>query len=91
LFQIEVCPRLVKIPEVDEGALPNLRTLVFKFCPSLESLPLSLEKLTSLRELIVYYCGKTMKDSCKINCEKSSIWRSWNIDILERRDVMDLS
>jgi len=76
-FRIEICSSLVEFPEVDEGALPNLRSLQFDMCDSLGTLPLSLEKLTSLREMIVFYCGETLKDSCRINCEKSSIWRGF--------------
>jgi hypothetical protein len=72
LFEI-LCPSLVQFPEVDEGALPKLRTLYFESCSSLETLPLSLEKLTSLKKLIVVD-GEKMKDSCRRNCEKSSIW-----------------
>jgi len=64
---------------VDEGALPDLRSLQFNGCDFLGTLPLSLELLPSLRGMIVFYCGKTMKDSCRINCEKSSIWRSLDI------------
>jgi Leucine-rich repeat (LRR) protein len=79
LFLMSCCSRLVEFPEVDEGALPKLRTLEFLSCESLGTLPLSLELLTSLRRLIVLDCGETMKDSCRINCEKSSIWRSFDI------------
>jgi hypothetical protein len=79
-LNIDMCSSLVEFPEAEEGALPNLRTLVFNMCYSLASLPLSLEVLTSLRELTLYYCGVTIKNSCRINCEKSSIWRSFNID-----------
>jgi hypothetical protein len=78
LFRI-LCPSLVEFPEVDEGALPKLGRLDFDCCYSLETLPLSLEKLTSLRELMVISCEKTLKDSCRRNCEKSSIWRSFDI------------
>jgi Leucine-rich repeat (LRR) protein len=78
-FHITNCSSLVEFPEVDEGALPNLRSLQFFMCESLGTLPLSLEKLISLRKMIVFYCGETMKDSCRINCEKSSIWRGLDI------------
>ncbi len=78
-FHITNCSSLVEFPEVDEGALPNLRSLQFFMCDSLGTLPLSLEKLISLRKMIVFYCGETMKDSCRINCEKSSIWRGLDI------------
>jgi hypothetical protein len=75
-FQINLCS-LVEFPEVDEGALPNLRRVDFNMCHSLETLPLSLELLTSLRKMSLLNCREKMKDSCTINCEKSSIWRSW--------------
>jgi Leucine-rich repeat (LRR) protein len=74
-FRIAACFVLVEFPEVDEGALPNLKRLDIHMCHSLETLPLSLQVLTSLRQMNVAYCGKTMTDSCRINCEKSSIWR----------------
>jgi len=76
-FRIYMCSSLVEFPEVDEGALPNLRRLVFDMCYSLETLPLSLELLTSLRRMdLLNFRGK-MEDACRRNCEKSSIWRSW--------------
>jgi hypothetical protein len=80
-FNIDSCGSFVEFPKVDEGALPNLRALAFFLCGSLGSLPLSLEVLPSLRNMDVLYCGETMKDSCRINCEKSSIWRSLALDI----------
>ncbi|CAM6028482.1 unnamed protein product [Sphagnum balticum] len=79
LFSFHSCSSLVEFPEVDEGALPNLRRLYFHNCDSLGTLPLSLELLTSLREIRALGCGTTMQDSCRINCEKSSIWRSFEI------------
>jgi len=45
------CMNLVEFPEVDEGALPKLQTLDFYGCDSLKHLPLSLEFLTSLKNL----------------------------------------
>ncbi len=79
-FQLECCGRLVEFPEVDEGALPKLRTLDLSGCFSLGTLPLSLEVLTSLRNLIVWDCClDTLKDSCITICEKSSIWRRFDI------------
>ncbi|CAK9876702.1 unnamed protein product [Sphagnum jensenii] len=78
-FSLMLCSSLVEFPEVDEGALPNLRTLAFVGCGSLGTLPLSLELLSSLREVYVHCCGETVKDSCRINCEKSSIWRTLDI------------
>jgi hypothetical protein len=78
-LEINCCESFVEFPEVDEGALPNLRVLVFVQCQSLESLPLSLEVLPSLRKILLLWCGKTMKDSCRINRDKSSIWRSWRL------------
>jgi hypothetical protein len=77
-FQLHDC-LLVEFPEADEGALPKLQTLDFTGPYSLGSLPLSLEVLTSLRELILWECQDTLKDSCRTNCEKSSIWRSFDI------------
>jgi len=70
---------LVEFPEVDEGALPKLRTLDLSGCESLRTLPLSLELLPSLRELIVSDCDLTLQDSCRTNCENSSIWKSFDI------------
>jgi hypothetical protein len=70
------CGGLVEFPEVDEGALPKLERLDFESCYPLETLPLSLEKLTSLRQLSVLNNEKT-KDSCRRNCEKSAIWKSF--------------
>jgi hypothetical protein len=78
-FSMISCWRLVEFPEVDEGALPKLRRLEFKYCESLGTLPFSLEVLTSLRTLVVGTCRERMKHACRINCEKSSIWRSFDI------------
>jgi len=77
-FRLHYC-LLVEFPEVDEGALPKLQTLDFTGPDSLGSLPLSLEVLTSSRELILWECQDTLKDSSRTNCEKSSIWRSFDI------------
>ncbi len=80
LIKFHLClSGLVEFPEVDEGALPKLQTLDFSGCISLGSLPVSLEVLTSLRKLILYSCGETVEDSCRTNCEKSSIWRRFDI------------
>jgi hypothetical protein len=76
-FRIDMCSSLVEFPEVEEGALPNLRILLFDMCYSLETLPLSLELLTSLRSISLINFGEKMKDGCRKNCEKSSIWRTW--------------
>jgi Leucine-rich repeat (LRR) protein len=84
-FKIYHCDSLVEFPEVDEGALPNLRVLKFFMCDSLGSLPLSLEVLPSLRKILLFCCGETMEDSCRINCDKSSIWRSLDMDISRAR------
>jgi hypothetical protein len=78
-FQLCYLSRLVEFPEVDEGALPKLRTLDLRHCYSLQTLPLSLELLTSLRKLDVSDCDLTLQDSCRTNCEKSSIWRRFDI------------
>jgi Leucine-rich repeat (LRR) protein len=81
LINFRICnfSSLVEFPEVDEGALPKLRTLDFGGCFSLGTLPLSLEVLTSLRKLNLLDCEDTLKDSCRTNCEKFSIW--WRLDI----------
>jgi len=81
LFYFTFCRSLVEFPEVDEHALPNLRLLHFNGCNSLGTLPLSLKLLTSLREILILNCGEIMEDSCRVNCEKSSIWRSLNINL----------
>jgi Leucine-rich repeat (LRR) protein len=78
-FRLCHCWRLVEFPEVDEGALPKLQTLDFSGCESLGTLPLSLEVLTSLRNLILWDCDQTLKDCCRTNCVKSSIWRRFDI------------
>jgi hypothetical protein len=78
-FRLFECSALVEFPEVDEGALPKLQTLDFTDCDSLKGLPLSLEVLTSLRKLTLLYCEERLKDSCRTNCEKSLIWRRFNI------------
>ncbi|KAH8936848.1 hypothetical protein BDL97_17G106500 [Sphagnum fallax] len=73
------CDDLVEFPEVEEGALPKLRTLDLSGCWSLRTLPLSLQLLTSLSSLIVVHCNDTLKNSCRTNCEMSSTWRKWHI------------
>jgi Leucine-rich repeat (LRR) protein len=78
-FRIGCFSSLLELPEVDEGALPKLRTLELDGCGSLGTLPLSLEVLTSLRKLILPECAETLIDSCRTNCEKSSIWRRFDI------------
>jgi len=78
-FQLGGCLTLVEFPEVHEGALPKLRTLDFIGSESLGTLPLSLELLPSLRKLILLGCDLTLQDTCRTNCEKSSIWRRFDI------------
>jgi hypothetical protein len=73
-IRLDFCGKLVEFPEVDEGALPRLQILDLSFCYSLRSLPLSLELLTSFRELDLFRSEKAF-DSCRTNCEKSPIWR----------------
>ncbi len=80
-FLLEDCKSLVEFPEVHEGALPKLQLLDMRACYSLRSLPLSLEVLPSLRELIVSYCKKTIRDSYWRNCKKSSIWRNLYVEV----------
>jgi hypothetical protein len=60
-FRMCNCLILVEFPEVDDGALPKLRTLEFDSCDSLGTLPLSLEVLTSLRKLILPDCEETLR------------------------------
>ncbi|CAK9238629.1 unnamed protein product [Sphagnum troendelagicum] len=55
-FKIEGCINLVKFPEVEGGAIPRLQTLSLNGCRSLQSLPLSLEVLTNLRNLHLQDC-----------------------------------
>jgi hypothetical protein len=74
------CVNLVEFPEVDEGALPKLQTLHFDGCGSLKRLPLSLEFLTSLKNLRLSGCSqKTLEHCYWRNCEKSLVWRTFNI------------
>jgi hypothetical protein len=83
------CSSLAEFPEVDEGALPKLRTLEFDWCRSLETLPLSLEVLTSLRRLILSFVDERLIDSCRRNCEKSTLWSKLDIQCDQRfRDYM---
>ncbi|CAM6013286.1 unnamed protein product, partial [Sphagnum balticum] len=60
LFQ---CDSFVEFPEVEQGALPKLQTLEFNSCESLDSLPLSLDVLTSLTKLSLLDCKDTLRDS----------------------------
>jgi len=77
-FQLCRCS-LAEFPEVHEGALPKLQTLDFTACPYLTTLPLSLQLLSSLRKLILLDCDPTLKNSCRKNCENSSIWGRFDI------------
>jgi len=70
------CTRLVEFPDVEDGALSKLRKLEFICCHSLKTLPLSLNCLTSLKKLVLYYCPQILYNSCMQNCEKSPIWRT---------------
>jgi hypothetical protein len=87
-LKLGACASLVEFPEVDEGALPKLRKLDFSGCCSLEDLPLSLEVLTSLRKLTVEDCKDTLKDSCRTNCQKSPIWRRFDIQYASLRETV---
>jgi len=70
---------LLQFPEVDEGAMCKLRILNLSNCRRLETLPLSLQLLTSLRSLIIVGCNKKLKNCCRTNCESSAIWRKLHI------------
>jgi hypothetical protein len=79
-LNLNYCMNLVEFPEVDEGALPKLQTLGFYGCHSLKRLPLSLEFLTSLKNLRLSGCReKTLEHCYWRNCEKSLVWRRFNI------------
>ncbi len=78
-FKIEGCGNLVKFPEVEGGAIPRLQTLSLIGCESLQSLPLSLEVLTNLRNLHLQHCRNDLKRSCRKNRKNSLIWRSFRI------------
>jgi Leucine-rich repeat (LRR) protein len=69
------CTRLVEFPDVEDGALSKLRKLQFVCCHSLKTLPLSLNRLTSLKKLILDVYTQTLYDSCMQNCDKAPIWR----------------
>jgi Leucine-rich repeat (LRR) protein len=79
------CERFVEFPEVDEGALPKLETLHFTENWELETLPLSLGNVTTLRELILEECEDELINSCMTNCEMSSTWRAFNIQCFGSR------
>jgi Leucine-rich repeat (LRR) protein len=84
------CARLVEFPEVEKGALPTLRTLDLTGCSSLTILPHSLKLMTKLSSLIVEYC-ELLKISCRINCERSSIWRKFNIQFTNtQKEALDV-
>ncbi len=72
-LNIICCMNLIEFPEVDEGALLKLEIIHFTERLHLKTLPLSLEKLSSLRKLILDICEQSLRDSCRKNCEKSSI------------------
>ncbi len=61
------CRKFIEVPEVEEGALPKLQTLKFRSCISLQSLPLSLHLLTSLRKLSLLDCGEKLIPYCREN------------------------
>jgi hypothetical protein len=80
LVKLELCAcGLVEFPEVHEGALPQLQILDLSYCDYLETLPLSLEILPSLRELIVVDCER-VANSFRKYCEKSAIWCMLDIE-----------
>jgi hypothetical protein len=70
------CKSLVEFPDVEDGALSKLRKLEFSSCYFLKTLPLSLNRLTSLKKLILYIYPQTLYNSCIQNCEKAPIWRT---------------
>jgi Leucine-rich repeat (LRR) protein len=69
-----LCGGLVEFPEVEEGAVSKLRILQFSGCSLLETLPLSLNNLTSLKRLILSTCRQKLYESCMQNWEKSAEW-----------------
>ncbi len=79
-FSLQGCRNFVEFPEVEEGAIPELKTLRLNSCKSLQSLPLSLEVLPNLRNLYLQRCSDNLKRSCRKNRENSLIWRSFRIE-----------
>jgi hypothetical protein len=78
-LKLHYCVKLVEFPEVEEDAIPKLQKLVLTGCYSLESLPLSLEVLTNLRNLDLKDCAENLKCSCIKNRKDSLMWRSFRI------------
>jgi disease resistance protein RPS2 len=80
LLRLKLCfDRLREFPQVEKDALPKLRTLDLTCCQFLLTLPLSLERLTSLKTLILLHCNPNLKKNCRSNCEKAPLWRKFNI------------
>jgi len=69
----------VTFPQVQKGALPSLQTLCIGECMFLETLPLSLELLTTLSKLRLVQASEKLEECCRINCEKSVIWKKLDI------------
>jgi leucine-rich repeat protein SHOC2 len=80
LIKLQLCSlKLLQFPEMDAGAMCKLQILNLSNCQRLEILPLSLQVLTSLRNLILVDCNNKLQNCCRRNCARSAIWRKFNI------------
>jgi hypothetical protein len=78
---------LVEFPEVERGSLPKLEKLDLTDCPSLTTLPLSLQYLTNLEIVIVV---DKLQNLCSKNREISAIWKMWNIQFSKIHPMFEL-
>jgi hypothetical protein len=73
--------KLVEFPEVEEGAMPKLRSLDFIGCIFLHSLPASLSLLTNIGTIWLGSENEKLITSCKTNFRNLPIQKNFIVDL----------
>jgi Leucine-rich repeat (LRR) protein len=86
--------RLAEFPEVEEGAMPNLRSLYFDDCTFLHTLPASISLLTSISTIDLGSTNEKLINFCKANFTNSPIWKRFNVNgkpLILEEEVFELA
>jgi len=71
---------LVELPELENGAMPQLQMLDLRFCQNLKRLPLTLNFLKNLRVVKIYNCTIEFHNLCKDDFQNSWLWERFDFN-----------